>query len=171
MKALKPVHPATRVHPRTREWLPDSASGLLAELDRLTNRAAEDKRLLLYRGHRRREWRLDSTFVRSVKTKMLGIEAHDGFSARLRDSGDLNSALTSLLLLKFGPLLGPSEELKKAAADHAIDPWFGLMKRFQQYPEDDIPAPAGTNFLDWSQSRDVGLYFANEQRIEEDRSS
>jgi hypothetical protein len=139
----------------------------VAELNYLNQRAAEDQRLLLYRGHRRREWRLDSTFVRSVKTKMLGIEAHDAFSARLRQSGDLNSALTSLLLLKFGTLLGPSEELKKAATDHGLDAWFELMKRYQQYPEEDIPAPAGTNLLDWSQSSDVGLYFANEERVGE----
>lgn len=167
MKALKPAHPTTRVHARTREWLPDSAEGLVAELNYLKQRAAEDHRLLLYRGHRRREWRLDSTFVRSVKTKMFGMETHEAFSARLRDSGDLNSALTSLLLLKFGTVLGPSVELRQAATDHELDPWFELMKRYQQYPEEDIPAPAGTNFLDWSQSSDVGLYFANEERVGE----
>jgi hypothetical protein len=167
VKALKPFHSSTRVHSATREWLPSSAADLLAELDYLMRRAAEDKRLLLYRGQRRREWRLDSTFVRSMKAKVFGMEAHDGFSARLRDSGDLNSALTSLLLFKFGTLLGPSEELRKVAADHGLDAWFELMKRYQQYADDNISAPAGTNFLDWSQSRDVGLYFANEQRVAE----
>lgn len=167
MKALKPHRSSTRVHSGTREWLPGSAADLLAELDHLLHRAAEDRRLLLYRGQRRREWRLDSTFVRSVKTKVFGMQAHDGFSARLRDSGDLNAVLTSLLLFKFGTLLGPSEELKKAAADHGLDAWFELMKRYQQYADDDMSPPAGTSFLDWSQSRDVGLYFANEERAGE----
>lgn len=164
VKSLKPVHAATRVQTRTREWLPGSAEALFAELESLKKRASADGRLLLYRGHRCREWRLDSTFVRSVKMKMFGMQAHDGFSLRLQDSGDLNSALTSLLLFKFGTLLAPSDELSKAESDHDLDAWFELMKRYQQYPEDDIPAPAGTNFLDWSQSSDVGLYFANEQR-------
>lgn len=167
MKALKPVHSDTRTNARTHEWLPASFDGLFAELESLNQRAAADQRLLLYRGHRRREWRLDSTFVRSVKTKMFGMEAHDGFSARLRDSGDLNSALTSLLLFKFGTLLGPSKELRKAEADHDLDAWFELMKRYQQYPKEDIPAPAGTNFLDWSQSSDVEPYFANDERVGE----
>jgi hypothetical protein len=167
VRALKPIHPATRVHVRTREWLPDSAEGLFAELDSLKLRAAADRRLLLYRGHRCREWRLDSTFVRSVKTKMFGMQAHEGFSARLRDSGDLNAALTSLLLFKFGTLLAPSEELREAEAEHGLDAWFELMKRYQQYPEEDIPAPSGTNFLDWSKSADAALYFANEQRERE----
>lgn len=167
MKALKPVRSSTRVHSASGEWLPSSAADLLAELDYLSQRAADDKRLLLYRGQRRREWRLDSTFVRAVKTKVFGMEEHHGFSARLRDSGDLNFALTGLLLFKFGTLLDPSEELRKAAADHGLDAWFELMKRYQQYADDDISPPAGTNFLDWSQSRDVALYFANEQRVGE----
>ena len=38
------------------------------------------------------------------------------------------------------------------------------MKRYQQYPEEDAPALPGTNFLDWSQSSDVALFFANEGR-------
>lgn len=167
VRTLKPIRSDTHTNARTHEWLPASFDGLLAELEFLKVRAAVDQRLLLYRGHRRREWCLDSTFVRSAKMKMFGMEAHNGFSARLRDSGDLNSALTSLLLLKFGTLLGPSEELTKAESDHGVDAWFELMKRCQQYPEEDLCVPAGTNFLDWSQSSDVALYFANEQRSEE----
>ena len=163
MKALKPSSTATRIT-RTREWLPESLDALLAEIDTLKLRAAEEKRLLIYRGHRRREWRLDATFARSVKSRLFGMEAYDGFSARLRDSGDLNSALTSLLLLKFGTLLGPSAELKTVESEHGVDAWFELMKRYQQYPEEDVLALAGTNFLDWSQSSDVALFFGNDGR-------
>lgn len=95
------------------------------------------------------------------------MKAHEAFSARLRDSGDLNSALTSLLLFKFGTLLGPSDELRAAENEHGVDAWFELMKRYQQYPEEDVPAIAGTCFLDWSQNRDVALYFANDGRAGE----
>ena len=104
MKAPNPVSSTTRVA-RTQEWLPVSLDALLAELEALKRRAADEGCLLLYRGHRRHEWRLDATFIRSVKSRLFGMEPHEGFSARLRDSGDLNSALTSLLLLKFGTLL------------------------------------------------------------------
>jgi hypothetical protein len=147
--------------------MPDSVAGPFAELDSLQIRRTEDQRLLLYRGQQRRECRLDSTFVRSVKTQVFGMQAHEGFSARLRDSGDLNSALSSLLLFKFGTLLGPSEELRGVEAEHGVDAWFELMKRYQQYPEEDVPAIAGTSFLDWSQSCDVAMYFANEGRAGE----
>lgn len=163
MKALKPSSTATRIA-STREWFPESLDALLAEIDALKLRAAGEKRLLIYRGHRRREWRLDATFVRSVKSRLFGMDAHHGFSARLRDSGDLNSALTSLLLLKFGTLLEPSAELKTVESEHGIDAWFELMKRYQQYPEEDVLALAGTNFLDWSQSSDVALFFGNDGR-------
>ena len=129
--------------------------------------AAAQKSLLLYRGHADRRWRLDSTFVRSVKRQLLGMESTDGFSKDLRNSGDLSSTFTSLLLLKFGGLLVPSEELHRTAAEHGIDPWFELMKRYQQYPEEDMPQLPGTNLLDWSRDPSVALYFADERRIGE----
>jgi hypothetical protein len=156
MKALRPISTATRIA-HTREWIPESFDALLAEINALKQRAAEEKRLLIYRGHRRREWRLEATFVRSVKSRLFGMDAQDGFSARLRHSGDLNSALTSLLLLKFGTLLEPSAELKTVESEHGVDAWFELMKRYQQYPEEDVLALAGTNFLDWSRSSYVAL--------------
>lgn len=164
MKALKPTHPDTRLDARTQEWLPESLEALFAELDALKHRSVEDNRLLLYRGHRCRKWRLDSTFVRSVKSRLFGMEAHEGFSARLQNSSDLNSALTSLLLLKFGTVLEPSAALKIVETEKGVDAWFELMKRYQQYPKEDVSALAGTNFLDWSQNSDVALYFGNDKR-------
>jgi hypothetical protein len=92
------------------------------------------------------------------------MDPHEGFSARLKDSSDLNSALTGLLLLKFGTLLEPSAGLKKVESEHGVDAWFELMKLYQQYPEKDVLALAGTNFLDWSKSSDIALFFANDGR-------
>jgi hypothetical protein len=69
-----------------------------------------------------------------------------------------------LLLLKFGSLVVPSAELLSVAAQKDVDPWFELMKRYQQYPtEDELPLK-GTNLVDWSRSCDVALYFANQDR-------
>lgn len=164
MKNLAPTLPSTRVNRRSKEWLPTSPDAFFAELDALKHGAATAGSLLLFRGQRRREWRLDSTFARSVKSLLFDVKPEEGYSERLRRSGDLNAALSSLLLLKFGTLLEPSAELKAVEAEHGVDAWFELMKRYQQYPEEDAPALPGTNFLDWSQSSDVAVFFANEGR-------
>lgn len=164
MKHLAPVHRSTRTNPKTGEWLPHSFDACLLELDHLQRVAAETNVLLLFRGHSRREWRLDSTFVRSVKSRLLDMDPVDGFAQHLWHSGDLNATLSNLLLLKFGTLVGPSAELLSVAAKDNVDPWFELMKRYQQYPNEDELPLKGTNLLDWSQSCDVALYFANEHR-------
>jgi hypothetical protein len=134
------------------------------ELESLKEMATEAKALLLYRGHACREWRLDSTFIRTVKAQLLDMAPTDRFARHVRDSGDLNAMLSSLLLLKFGSFCGPTAELLSAEAEHGIDAWFELMKRFQQYPNEDMHVLKGTNLLDWSRSSDVALYFANERR-------
>lgn len=91
----------------------------------------------------------------------------DGFAEYLQNSGDLSATFTSLLLLKFGGLMGPSEELRSVASKHGVDPWFELLKRCQQYPAEDMPQLRGTNLLDWSRDPNVALYFANEGRAGE----
>ena len=164
MKNPTPTHPGTKVNLGTKEWLPTSLDGFFTELDALKRLAEQAQSLLLFRGQRRREWRLDSTFARSVKSLLFEIEPEEGYSDRLQNSGDLNASLSSLLLLKFGTLLEPSAELNAVEAEHGVDGWFELMKRCQQYPEEDSPALPGTNFLDWSQSSDVALFFANDGR-------
>lgn len=164
MKNLAPTLASTRVRSLSKEWLPTSLDAFSTELEALKHSATAAGSLLLFRGQRRREWRLDSTFARSVKLLLFDVKPEDGYSERLRSSGDLNAALSSLLLLKFGTLLEPSAELKAVEAEHGVDAWFELMKRYQQYPEEDAPALPGTNFLDWSKSSDVAVFFANEGR-------
>lgn len=167
MKTPKPIRSKTIVDAKSNDWIPASFEDFLAERDALTAAIVESKALPLFRGQRRREWRLDSTFARSVKSQLFGISPEYGYSKRLASSGDLNAVLSSLLLLKFGTLLEPSAELLKVEADHGVDSWFELMKRHQQYPAEDIKILSGTNFLDWSQSSDVALYFANDARDSE----
>lgn len=164
MRNPQPKHPSTRVHPRTGEWLPSSFETCLAELEGLAAQAGEEQSFLLYRGHADRRWRLDSTLVREMKRRLLQMDPTHGFAEHLRESGDLNATLTGLLLLKFGSLVGPSAELLKAEAEYGVDAWFELMKRYQQYPDEDMPQLPGTNLLDWSRSENVALYFANERR-------
>lgn len=165
MKQPAPIHPSTRISPKTGEWLPVSFDAYLTEIDHLQKVAAEANALLLFRGHAHRDWRLDSTFVRSVKTRLLDMDPTEGFAPRLWHSGDLNATLSNLLLLKFGSLVGPSAELLSVAAhEEDVDPWFELMKRYQQYPDEDELPLKGTNLVDWSRSCDVALYFANQDR-------
>lgn len=166
MKNPPPLRSTTRIHSRTDEWLPATFDDFVAEIEGLKATAAIAKSLLLFRGHRRREWRLDSTFTRSIKQTLFGMDAANAFSERMRNSGDLNLALSGLLLFKYGTMFEPSAELKQVENDQGVDAWFELMKRHQQYQEEDATVLQGTNFLDWSQSSDVALFFANEDRTE-----
>lgn len=47
---------------------------------------------------------------------------------------------------------------------NGIDAWFELMKRHQQYPEEDISHLKGSHLIDWTKSPEVALYFANYNR-------
>jgi hypothetical protein len=164
MKLPKPACEATKVHRHTGEWVPHSFADFLTELEALKHMSSDTGAPLLYRGHADREWRLDSTFVRTVKAKLLDMAPTDEFAEHVRQSGDLNAVLSSLLLLKFGSFAGPSAELLAAETEHGVDAWFELMKRFQQFPNEDMRELKGTNLVDWSRSSDIALYFANDRR-------
>jgi hypothetical protein len=102
--------------------------------------------------------------VRSFKETLFGLQPYERLSRRIVESRECHLALLNLYLLKFGILTSPSDELETAARKHGLDPWFEWMKRLQQYPEEDGFFLKGTNLLDWTQSGDVALYFANENR-------
>lgn len=119
---------------------------------------------MLYRGQKRREWLLDSTFVRSCKLIIFGIPVEQKLKASLVESSNYHHALVALYLLKFSEIIQPSAELYALENSLGIDVWFELLKRMQQHPEIDKSAIKGSNFVDWSASSDIALYFANEGR-------
>ena len=89
------------------------------------------------------------------------MEPHIKPIEEIRGSNEYYQSLLWLLLLKYDVLVRPSSELRCLEKEKGIDPIFELMKRYQQYPEEDKAVLRGTFFLEWSQRKDVGLFFAN----------
>lgn len=96
---------------------------------------------------------------------MFGIDPWQNIgSEEFRLSKNHQQVLLNLFFLKFDFLARPSDELFALEDQHGIDPWFEFMKRIQQYPEEDHPHFKGSFILDWTQTIDVGFYFANGSR-------
>lgn len=165
MKAISPKVPSTTIGNAPWEWIPTTFAGFLEEAEHVQAHCKELDHLVLYRGHRDRKWLLDSTFVRSCKQYVFGIEPWGRIRFdEFRMSTNHQQILLNLFSFKFDFVARPSNELFKHEVKHGIDPWFEFMKRLQQYPEDDPTHLKGTNILDWTRNPDVGLYFANEAR-------
>ncbi|MHC4461465.1 MAG: hypothetical protein ACYS30_08525 [Planctomycetota bacterium] len=142
------------------EWIPRNFEDFLKELDHITNSC--EGNCPLFRGHADKRWLLESSFVRNCKKLLLDIEPHIKPSKEIRESVEYHQALFGLLLLKYDVLVRPSIELRTIEQNNSgIDAMFEMIKRFQQYPEEDRSNLKGTFFLDWSQKKDVGIFFAN----------
>jgi len=147
------------------EWLPQSFTDFVEEVTHIEEHVRELDHLIFYRGHRDRKWLLDSTFVRSCKNFVFGIEAWQKIRFdEFRMSENHQQILLNLFFFKFDFVARPSNELFELEKKYEIDPWFEFMKRLQQYPEDDPTHLKGTSILDWTQNPDVAIYFANECR-------
>jgi hypothetical protein len=164
MKTIKPFCEDTILLKSKYEWRPKNLNDFFTELEHIENSCRGKP---LYRGQREANWLLDSTFVRNAKKQIYGMASGILFHPPLQDSWILHTTLLNLFLTKFTYFINPSDELHKHGHEHDIDPWFEFFKQLQQdpgrweHPEFSIH---GTNFLDWSQSKDVGLFFANEKR-------
>lgn len=145
-------------------WKVSCLDGLLEELSQISDYGVKTNSLMLFRGHKDNKWLIDSTFVRSFKTTLFGIQPHEPLKTRITESKELHLSILNLFLLKFGVLCRPSEELEDTSVELELDPWFEFMKRTQQYPEEDGFFLKGTNLIDWSLSSDVAMFFANDER-------
>jgi FRG domain len=165
LKALLPKSKSTTIGNSPWEWIPRTFDDFLAELQFIATHCTERDHLVLYRGHRDREWLLDSTFARSCKKNVFGIEPWQKIRFdEFRMSTNYQQILLNLFFFKFDLVARPSDELFDLEEKHGIDPWFEFMKRLQQYPEEDTTHIKGTSIVDWTQNSDVAIYFANESR-------
>jgi hypothetical protein len=165
LKAISPKLRNTTTGLAAWEWLPQSFADFLEEVRHVETHVRELGHLVLYRGHRERQWLLDSSFVRSCKRSVFGIEAWQKMKFNdFRLSAEHQQILPNLLLFKFDFVARPSQELEAHERIHGIDPWFEFLKRIQQYPEEDTSHLKGSFILDWTQSSDVAIYFANSSR-------
>ena len=154
-----PICSSTIISSEPHVWIPNSFGNFLKELEHITKLCTGDDPCPLYRGHADSNWLLESTFARTCKKIILGLLPHEKPHPYVRESIDYHRIVLNLLLLKYGVLIRPPDE-----DDPKIDPWFELMKFYQQYPDKDHNYLKGTFFLDWSLSQDVALFFANLDR-------
>lgn len=162
MKYIRPIFSTTHIIDR-HTWKPNNFDTFIEEINNIVKNKDENS-LYLYRGHRNHNWLLDSTFVRYFKKEILRISESEKIKEYVRESLEYNNLIHWFYLFKFGVLARPSDELEEASVNHGVDTWFELMKRIQQYPNEDHPEIKGTNIIDWTKSIDVALFFANDGR-------
>lgn len=164
---FKPVHTDTIVTSGGHVWGPVNFRAFMDELAHIQGHCQQNDALVLFRGHRRAEWLLHSTFVRSCKELLFGVPPEASLSSLITNSVELHYALLNLYLLKYGVLVRPTSELEEISRLHGADSWFELMKRYQQYPKEDLSIIKGSHLLDWTLSANVALHFANDRRQSE----
>jgi hypothetical protein len=146
------------------EWVPADLPSFVQELSHIASHCKEIDHLALYRGHRERDWLLDSTFVRYVKEHIFGIDPTSIVRRDYRLSTSYQRLMGELFLFKFGTSTAPHKDLMDIADVESLDPWFEYMKCIQQYPKEDLGTLRGSFLIDWSQRPEIAGYFANDQR-------
>jgi len=154
MRRSEPFLKTTKHSPDLREWVPSDFCNFLKEVEHLSKQCDGDDPVVLFRGHADSDWLLDCTLVRSLLKK--DNVPTDEYPRSLR----FHTQVVDALLTKFGRFWQPSQESVTKGCSHGIDPWYELMKRFQQYGEEDSFTPKGTFLIDWTLDRDIALYFA-----------
>lgn len=160
---IRPISRNTKILNET-EWRPANFVKFLEELENLSSCCATANHLALYRGHRDSKWLLDSTFARSAKKMIMDQLQCDPIPDHIKCSPEYNQILSGMFMLKFGQCTRPSAQLYEQEKMHNVDPWFEWMKRIQQYPEEDKGPIPGSFLVDWTQTPELAIFFANAER-------
>ncbi|MDR4481793.1 MAG: hypothetical protein R3B95_00780 [Nitrospirales bacterium] len=158
MKIISPKLSSTQHSSDLRAWCPSSFESFLFEMDHIINSCEGKDPFPLFRGQINSGWFLDSKFLRFSIKRLFKLTNHHQLPEKMRQNISFHKVMTYLFLLK-GTIGKPSQELLEAEKVYAIDPWFEWFKHLQQYPENDRFIN-GTFLLDWTWSKNIGLYFA-----------
>jgi len=153
MRNVTPKFKTTEISQDLREWVPSSLDNLFGEVEYLAGNCDGDDPIPLYRGHADYQWKLDCTLVRSLLVEEYVYEPPYPRPV------SFHTKVADVIAEKFGKLWQPSREAFEKESSHGIDPWFELMKRYQQYTEEDSK-PKGTFLIDWTTDWNIALYFA-----------
>ena len=163
MELIEPCLKSTHHSDDFHQWVPSTLENLLTELDHIISSCEGPDPAPLFRGQANYKWLLDSSFVRNAIKRLWGLPDYQELKTTIRHSVSFHRAIASLVLLKFGTLWKPSNQLIELERTENIDPWFEYLKNLQQYPEKYPEFDGfirGTFLLDWSLKKEIGLYFS-----------
>jgi hypothetical protein len=101
MKPISPKYKDTYVNCKTNEWIPKTFESFIGEIEHLASICNSAGSLPLYRGHRERNWLIDSTFARSFKATIFGLSAGEKLNEYVLNTRELHSSVLNLFLLNL----------------------------------------------------------------------
>lgn len=149
---IKPRCKSTQV--KGEEWIVHNFSSLLEELEYLGSFAKNE--VVIYRGQRDFNWPIVSTFHRSCIEHWNGL----GWESNLK----FHNFVVQNLQHKLHRWQA-SKDLKKLVRLHNLDEGYEVFRKMQQDPKEDTYLIKGTNFLDWSKSKHISLFFATDGQV------
>lgn len=170
---FNPLLSSTEISLDGHEWRPTTFQNFLKELHHIT----AYKEAFLFRGQRISNRLLDSRFARKIK-EQEGLLLTDRYSEKILTCVKTQHKFANSLLNQINnvPILFQQQKASKAMLvnGNPIDLLYEYHKHIQQNPDDPAVSryfPFGTNCVDFSYSWKVGLYFANDKRIDEQDGS
>ncbi len=158
---FSPVKETTKICNYNHEWRPINFPSFLDELKGLL---ANINEACLFRGHRKSEWLLDSTFARNLKVEQ-GIALTQRYPDNLINDVCHQHGLAKRWVDKVNKII-ISPQLESFTSQ-GIDPFYEYHRHLQQNPKDLLlndKSPLGSNFIDFTEDWKVGLFFANSKR-------